>query len=132
MFGKEDYWQTYDEFVANEAGDCEDYAIAKYRELKKSGFDKDLYIAYVMYLEKDKSRRTAHMVTVYKDKGEYIIMDSLLNTINRSSERKDLLPIYMFNEKEILVIRNQWSTVEKAKTYHPNMKKRSVKYLLND
>src|SRR5690349_14968492 len=36
-WGMDDYWSTPAEFIASNAGDCEDYAIAKYFALKELG-----------------------------------------------------------------------------------------------
>ncbi|MDL2279585.1 transglutaminase-like cysteine peptidase, partial [Desulfovibrio sp. OttesenSCG-928-G11] len=38
LYGREDYWATPEEFMANRAGDCEDYAVAKYLALRYFGW----------------------------------------------------------------------------------------------
>ena len=49
---KRDYWATPFEFMGTGAGDCEDYAIAKYFSLRKIGVpDSKLRITYVKYIK---------------------------------------------------------------------------------
>ena len=92
----EDYWATPLEALWKGAGDCEDYAIAKYFSLRRLGVSADkLRITYVKALELNQ----AHMVlTYYPDAdGEPLVLDSLLDTIEPADARKDLLPVYAFN-----------------------------------
>ncbi|TAK40553.1 MAG: sulfate adenylyltransferase, partial [Betaproteobacteria bacterium] len=50
-WGKEDYWATPIEFLSTDAGDCEDYSIAKYFTLRALGVpDEKLRITYVKEL----------------------------------------------------------------------------------
>jgi len=52
LYGTKDYWATPVEFLARGAGDCEDYAIAKYFSLKIMGVaEEKLRIAYVKALQ---------------------------------------------------------------------------------
>ena len=39
QWNKKDYWATPLEFLAEDAGDCEDFSIAKYFTLKEMGMD---------------------------------------------------------------------------------------------
>jgi predicted transglutaminase-like cysteine proteinase len=93
---KVDYWATPIEFLASEGGDCEDFAIAKYFTLIKLGIPEDrLTLTYVKALRLNK----AHMVlTYYPFPGaEPLVLDNLIETINPSSQRADLLPVYSLN-----------------------------------
>ena len=96
LYGVKDYWATPVEFLSRGAGDCEDYAIAKYFSLKMMGVaEEKLRIAYVKALQYN----IFHMVIVYYSNpgAEPLILDNLVNTINPASERRDLLPIFTFN-----------------------------------
>ncbi|MDJ0833384.1 MAG: transglutaminase-like cysteine peptidase [Gammaproteobacteria bacterium] len=91
-----DYWATPLEFLAKDAGDCEDYSIAKFFTLKAMGVDENkLRITYV----KAKELNQAHMVLTYTDKaGEVpLVLDNLIGKIKPASQREDLRPIYSFN-----------------------------------
>lgn len=96
LYGVKDYWATPIEFLSRGAGDCEDYAIAKYFSLKMMGVTEEkLRIAYVKALQ----HNMFHMVMVYYSHpaAEPLILDNLIDTIMPASERKDLLPIFTFN-----------------------------------
>lgn len=91
-----DYWATPLESLIKGAGDCEDYALAKYFSLRNLGVPSEkLRITYVKAL----TRNQAHMVlTWYASSGaEPLVLDNLIDDIRPASQRKDLLPVYAFN-----------------------------------
>ena len=91
-----DYWASPIEALVKGAGDCEDYAIAKYFTLRRLGVPADkLRITYVKALRYNQ----AHMVlTYYASPGaEPLVLDNLIGEIRPASQRKDLLPVYAFN-----------------------------------
>lgn len=91
-----DYWATPVEFLAQGAGDCEDYAIAKYFTLKALGVPEDkIRITYVKALEYNQ----AHMVLTYFETPRSIpvVLDNLITQIKPANQRNDLLPVYSFN-----------------------------------
>ncbi len=95
-WGREDYWATPVEMLAEDAADCEDYAIAKYYTLRQLGVAEDkLRIAYVKALNLDQ----AHMVLTYYPTPEAVplVLDNLQRRIERATERTDLKPVYSFN-----------------------------------
>jgi len=102
LFGQPDYWQTPEEFLGLQQGDCEDFVIAKYFSLRKLGVpDNRLYLTYVKALEK----KVAHMVLSYFETPSSIprILDNYNPYILRANKRKDLLPIYSFNAKSLFL-----------------------------
>ncbi len=101
-WGKEDYWASPVELLATNAGDCEDYSIAKYFTLKEMGFPVEkLKITYVKAIELNQ----AHMVLAYypENGGEPLILDNLINEIRPASQRKDLIPVYSFNAEGLWI-----------------------------
>ena len=93
---KEDYWATPVELLCKGAGDCEDFAIAKYFTLLEVGVDESkLRITYVKALKLNLS----HMVLTYYENPQTdpLVLDNLTSNISSASERSDLLPIYSFN-----------------------------------
>jgi predicted transglutaminase-like cysteine proteinase len=91
-----DYWETPIEALWKGAGDCEDYAIAKYFSLRHLGVSSDkLRITYVKALRQNR----AHMVLTYYSSPEAmpLVLDSLIDQIQPASQRTDLLPVYSFN-----------------------------------
>jgi predicted transglutaminase-like cysteine proteinase len=96
IWHQSDYWATPVEALIKAAGDCEDYALAKYFSLRQLGIPSDkLRITYVKAL----TRNQAHMVlTYYSSPGaEPLVLDNLIGDIRPASQRKDLLPVYAFN-----------------------------------
>ena len=96
LYHKIDYWATPYQFLAKDAGDCEDYAIAKYFALKYLKINpKKIYFVYVRV----KKTNIPHMVLAYfyeKNKPP-LILDNLTNKIMPANKRKDIIPVYMFN-----------------------------------
>ncbi|BBP68131.1 hypothetical protein PHLH6_01350 [Pseudomonas sp. Seg1] len=91
-----DYWETPIEALWKGAGDCEDYAIAKYFSLRHLGVSSDkLRITYVKALRQNR----AHMVLTYYATADAmpLVLDSLIDPIQPASQRTDLLPVYSFN-----------------------------------
>lgn len=96
VWGIQDYWATPIEFLCKGAGDCEDFAIAKYFTLKAMGVDDEkLRITYVKAIQYN----IHHMVLTYysKPEAEPLVLDNLVDSINPASKRTDLMPIFGFN-----------------------------------
>lgn len=96
LWRQEDYWATPVEALWKGAGDCEDYAIAKYFTLRHLGVPSEkLQITYVKAL----SLNRAHMVLTYYSSPNAmpLVLDSLIDVIKPANQRTDLLPVYSFN-----------------------------------
>ena len=105
LWGQPDYWATPLESLGRQAGDCEDFSIAKYIFLKVVNVDNDkLRLTYVRAEMIDRSIR-AHMVLSYypTPQSEPLILDNLTPDILPASSRKDLSPIFSFNKKGLWV-----------------------------
>ncbi|MFQ3251115.1 MAG: putative transglutaminase-like cysteine proteinase [Glaciecola sp.] len=95
-WGKNDYWATPIEFLASNAGDCEDFTIAKYFSLIALGVsEKKLRLMYVTATRP----RQAHMVLAYYEtpKSVPLVLDNINRRILPATQRRDLIPIYSFN-----------------------------------
>ncbi|AJO77206.1 transglutaminase-like cysteine peptidase [Pseudomonas sp. MRSN 12121] len=91
-----DYWATPIEALLKGAGDCEDYALAKYFSLRSLGISSEkLRLTYV------KARRgnQPHMVLAYypSPAAAPLILDNLSNQIRSAAQRQDPNPVYAFN-----------------------------------
>lgn len=98
QWGRIDYWATPFELMAAGAGDCEDFAIAKYFALRSLGIDDDhLRLMYVR--ARTASLNQAHMVLAYYPlaDAEPLVLDNLVAEILPASARRDLQPVYSFN-----------------------------------
>ena len=101
-WGQEDYWATPAESVASNGADCEDYTIAKYFLLKELGVPiAKLRLTYV----KSVKLNQAHMVLAYyaRPDAEPLVLDNLEDRVRPASQRKDLIPVYSFNDEEVWV-----------------------------
>lgn len=96
LWQREDYWATPLESLGKSQGDCEDFVIAKYYTLITLGVaEEKLRITYVKALKLNQ----AHMVLSYyaTPSSEPVILDNLINTIEKASRRTDLSPVYSLN-----------------------------------
>lgn len=106
LWGQNDYWATPLEFLGSNAGDCEDFTIAKYFSLLELGVsDKKLRLVYVKAIELNQF----HMVLAYysKPSAEPILLDNINPEIKPASTRRDLLPIYSFNGKNLWLMKSK-------------------------
>jgi predicted transglutaminase-like cysteine proteinase len=97
-WGVPDYWASPLESLERRAGDCEDYAIAKYFALAASGVPVSrLRMVYVRARLAGQSQ--AHMVLAYyaEPNAEPEILDNLRPEVLPASRRPDLTPVFSFN-----------------------------------
>jgi predicted transglutaminase-like cysteine proteinase len=106
IWGQLDYWATPMETLGKGAGDCEDFAIAKYFTLKEMGVAPDkLRLIYVRAKTgaSDTSQGQAHMVLAYyaQPDAEPLVLDNLVAEIRPASRRPDLVPVFSFNSEGV-------------------------------
>lgn len=104
IWGQSDYWATPLESLGREAGDCEDYSIAKYVFLRELGISNEkLRLTYVRAKIGGPNSRIsqAHMILSYypTPNAEPLILDNLIISIRPASRRPDLVPIFSFNSE---------------------------------
>ncbi len=101
-----DYWATPVEFLIADAGDCEEFAIAKYFTLARMGVAEDaLRITYVKAL----TLNQPHMVLAWYETpaADPLILDNIEPRILPASQRLDLIPVYSFNGSDLWLARNR-------------------------
>lgn len=103
-----DYWATPLESLARGAGDCEDFAIAKYASLLIAGVPSErLRLIYVRARigGPQSPLSQAHMVVGYypTPEAEPLILDNLVGEIRPASRRPDLFPIFSFTSEGLWV-----------------------------
>lgn len=106
LWGKKDYWATPLEFLGSNAGDCEDFTIAKYFSLLELGVpDKKLRLIYLKALDFNQF----HMVLAYYPTPSSVplILDNIDKEIKPATERTDLLPIYSFNGQHLWLMKGK-------------------------
>ena len=104
VWEQEDYWATPLETLGRGAGDCEDFAIAKYFSLVALGVpEPKLRFVYVRALlqQGQTLRVEPHMVLAYYTSpgAEPLVLDNLASIIATASQRSDLTPVYSFNKE---------------------------------
>lgn len=108
IWGVPDYWATPLETLGRGAGDCEDFAIAKYVSLKLLDVPVDkMRLIYVRaQMGGPHSTLTqAHMVLGYYDTpgADPLILDNLVTAIYPAARRPDLFPVFSFNSDGLWV-----------------------------
>jgi predicted transglutaminase-like cysteine proteinase len=100
-WGQTDYWSSPLELLQRGAGDCEDYAIAKYFTLSALGVPhKKLRMVYVRaVMGGPGGPSVAHMVLAYypTPDAEPLVLDNLITEVRPAGRRPDLTPVFSFN-----------------------------------
>jgi predicted transglutaminase-like cysteine proteinase len=99
---EDDYWATPAESIGSNGADCEDFSIAKYFLLKELGVPiSRLRLTYVKSLKLNQ----AHMVLAYyaRPDAEPLVLDNLEDSVRPASQRRDLVPVYSFNDEEVWI-----------------------------
>jgi predicted transglutaminase-like cysteine proteinase len=108
IWRENDYWATPLETLGREAGDCEDFSIAKYATLLLAGVDVEkMRITYVKARQggPDSETYVAHMVLAYypAPTAEPQILDNLVDEVRPAARRQDLKPVFGFNSEGLWV-----------------------------
>jgi len=121
LWGDSNYWSTPMEFIGVNGGDCEDFSIAKYFTLLQLGVPEDkMRITMV----KATSVNQYHMVLAYYETPSAIplVLDNLDKKIKPATQRKDLLPVYSFNGRQL------WLNKEKGRGVLAGSSKKLAKW----
>ena len=118
LWSQPDYWATPLETLGKGAGDCEDYVIGKYFSLLRLGVPGDkLRLIYVRARMGGvgSTQSIAHMVLGYYETpmAEPLVLDSMVDFLLPSSQRKDLTPVFSFNAQGVYVAGAQPSSVDR-------------------
>lgn len=102
VWGLVDYWASPLEMLSRSAGDCEDFAIAKYFTLVSTGIShKKLRLVYVR--ARFGGLVQPHMVLAYypTPDADPWVLDSLVQDLQLASSRPDLSPVFSFNAESV-------------------------------
>lgn len=105
IWGQEDYWATPLEFMGRGAGDCEDFAIAKYITLQMLGVGNERLRLIYVRAKSGSTASIAHMVLGFypQPTEEPQILDNLITSVRPASQRSDLTPVFSFNSEGLWV-----------------------------
>ncbi|MBB4264812.1 transglutaminase-like cysteine peptidase [Roseospira visakhapatnamensis] len=93
-WGREDFWTTPSEFFVK-AGDCEDYAIAKFMSLRALGFPGD---ALKVVAVRDLNLGIGHAVTVVTLAGETLLLDNQIDPVIETRSVRHYRPVFAASE----------------------------------
>lgn len=94
-WGTEDYWATPAQFFIH-AGDCEDYAIAKYMTLRSLGFPiESMRIVVLM----DNNLGIGHAILAVYTDSDVLVLDNQIEQVVSESSIHHYQPIYSLNER---------------------------------
>ncbi|MGB6242545.1 MAG: transglutaminase-like cysteine peptidase [Castellaniella sp.] len=104
IWGQTDYWATPLESLGKGTGDCEDYVTGKYFSLLRLGVSPSK-LRFVYVRAQIGSQSIAHMVLGYypTPQAEPLVLDSLVDRIQRAGHRPDLTPVFSFNAEGVYV-----------------------------
>jgi predicted transglutaminase-like cysteine proteinase len=114
LWGVADYWAAPAQLIAVGAGDCEDFALAKFAALVKAGVSpRRLWLTYTRALQPRTRRIESHMVLVYHsvDHG-YWVLDNL---------RKDVAPLVSRTDLSVSTALNASGVWQLSKTDPPQL-----------
>lgn len=98
-WGRKDYWASGPEMLARGAGDCEDYAIAKYMALQALGYGDDrLFLLTVLDLRLD----AAHTVLMVREGTDWVVLDNRWPWPMPLAHYADTKPLYVLNRSQAL------------------------------
>ena len=94
-YGRAEHWATPTEFMSRGAGDCEDYAAAKFLSLKLLGFaDQDLRVVAL----NDRIERIGHAVLTVRMGGTRYVLDNRTDQVFPENRYKHYQPLVSMNE----------------------------------
>lgn len=115
LWGRQDYWATQREFERVQAGDCEDFAIAKYFRLLEEGIPEDRLRLVIARLWRPRERMIElHVVLVVFDSAgaDPLVLDNVDSEILPLSQRLDLHPLLVFDRRSAWKMNGRSSTGE--------------------
>jgi predicted transglutaminase-like cysteine proteinase len=121
-WGVADYWSTPSELIEKGAGDCEDFAIAKYYSLLALGVPRNklrLTYAYLTRSANGKEKIEAHLVLSFfsRTSADPLILDNVNPGVRQLSGRKDLEALLHFDTDGLLNVKT--SDVYPIEKYAP-------------
>ena len=96
--GVPDRWSSALASFTTGAGDCEDYAIAKYAALREAGYAAE---TLRLVLVRDRAVRQDHAVLAVRHEDKWLIMDNRSARLREDSEISSFTPLFAINERGV-------------------------------
>lgn len=95
QYGVAEHWAVPIEFLARGAGDCDDYAVAKFFSLRLLGFsNNELRVVSLL----DRAERVGHTVAVVILNGARLVLDNRTDQLFPESRYRQYQPVVSMNE----------------------------------
>jgi hypothetical protein len=98
QYGVSDFWATPLMTFSSNAGDCEDYAIAKYVALQEIGIAEDDLRLVVIH---DRDSNVDHAVTAVRYDGSWLILDNRTLEMRRDAELAEFEPLFAIDREGV-------------------------------
>jgi predicted transglutaminase-like cysteine proteinase len=98
LYGLREMWATPLMTFAAGAGDCEDYAIAKYVALREIGFSAEDLRLIVVY---DRGANDHHAVAAVRYNGHWLILDNRALDLRGDVETTHFDPLFVLNDQAV-------------------------------
>jgi predicted transglutaminase-like cysteine proteinase len=98
QYGQMEFWASPLTTFKSRAGDCEDYAIAKYFALAQTGIPlRDLRIMVVF----DHITRENHAVAAARSGDHWIVLDNVTNRLQPLASNSNLIPLFILGDASV-------------------------------
>ncbi len=98
QYGVEELWASPLMAFSSGAGDCEDYAIAKYAALRELGFAADDVRLVVVH---DRASHEDHAVAAVRYQGRWLILDNRTLAVRADAEITSFKPLFVLNDQGV-------------------------------
>jgi len=117
LYGTEDFWSSPLATFAIGAGDCEDYAIAKFVALQEAGISADDLRIVIL---RDDIREEDHAVVAARLNGSWLLLDNLHMTMVEDQQIRDYYrPEFLIDRDGVKRYFDASPTSEGARGYEP-------------
>jgi predicted transglutaminase-like cysteine proteinase len=99
QYGQIDVWSSPLDTFAHAAGDCEDYAIAKYVALRLAGISADDLRLVVM---RDTIRGDGHAVAAARLDGHWLMLDNNRMAMVEDADMRNYRPLFVLDERGVM------------------------------
>jgi len=99
QYGQIDVWSSPLDTFAHAAGDCEDYAIAKYVALRLAGISADDLRLVVM---RDTVRGDGHAVAAARLDGHWLMLDNNRMAMVEDADMRNYRPLFVLDERGVM------------------------------
>ena len=99
QYGQIDVWSSPLDTFAHAAGDCEDYAIAKYVALRIAGISADDLRLVVM---RDTVRGDGHAVAAARLDGHWLMLDNNRMAMVEDADMRNYRPLFVLDERGVM------------------------------